>query len=146
VAICVACTAAFEGLRTTVYLDIAGIPTVCFGETKDIKPGDKFTAEQCREMLGDRIVRDFGPGVDRCVNHELPPHRKAAYVSFAYNVGTPTFCKSSIARYENAGNVQAACDSLLLYNKARQFGVLQFSRGLHNRRVEERKLCLKDIQ
>lgn len=142
VALCIACTAAFEGLRTSAYFDVGGVPTACFGETAGIKIGDKFTAEQCREMLSNRIVEDFGPAVDRCVGHELPPHRKASYTSLTYNIGVGAFCGSSVVRHEKAGNVQAACDAMLLWNKVRIAGVLVYSPGLNNRRVEERKLCL----
>lgn len=140
--ICVTCVAGFEGLRTSTYFDVGGIPTACFGETQGIKVGDKFTAEQCRQMLSNRIEQDFGPGVDRCVNHPLPPERKASYTSFAYNVGVTAFCNSSIAKRENAGDVRGACDALLLWNKIRVAGVLVYSPGLNNRRLQERKLCL----
>ena len=141
--ICATCVAGFEGLRTSAYFDVGGIPTVCFGETKNVNPGDKYTPAQCREMLGDRLVTDFGPAVDRCVHHALPDTRKAAYTSFAYNVGVGAFCRSSIAKRENAGDVQGACDALLLYNKINVGGVLVYSPGLNNRRVQERELCLR---
>ena len=140
--ICATFVAGFEGLRTSTYFDVGGIPTVCFGETQGIRVGDTFTPEQCRDMLADRIVRDFGPGVDRCVNHPLPPARKASYTSFAYNVGIAAFCRSSVARKENAGDVAGACDALLLYNKITVAGVKVYSPGLNNRRVQERELCL----
>ena len=140
--ICTACVAGFEGLRTSTYFDVGGIPTVCFGETKNIKVGDKFTAEQCREMLSNRIVQDFGPGVDRCVNHPLPVNRKAAYTSFAYNTGVAAFCGSSVARLENQGKPVEACDALMRWNKVKVAGVLVYSPGLNNRREQERSLCL----
>lgn len=143
VAVCCVIVGGFEGLRTIPYYDIGGIPTACFGETQGIRMSDRFTKEQCLQMLGDRIEKDFGPGVDRCINHELPPNRKAAYVSLAYNIGTAAFCGSSVAKRENAGNVVGACDAMLMWDKVRIAGVLTTSRGLHNRRVEERKLCLE---
>jgi len=145
VVICTSCVAGFEGLRTSTYFDVGGVPTVCFGETKNIKPGDKFTAEQCRQMLGDRIERDFGPGVDRCIRHALPPNRKAAYVSFAYNAGVGAFCGSSVARLENEGKPMEACNALMKWNKITVGGVRVYSPGLNNRRTEERKLCMEGL-
>jgi lysozyme len=142
ITLCVACVAGFEGLRTSTYFDVGGIPTVCFGETKNIKVGDKFTPEQCKNMLGDRLIRDFGPGVDKCVHHPLPPPRKAAYTSFAYNVGIKAFCGSTAARKENAGDIEGACNALMSWNKIRVAGVMVYSPGLNNRREEERQLCL----
>lgn len=134
-----------EGLRTSTYFDVGGIPTACFGETKSIKTGDTFTPAQCTEMLAGRLERDYGPAVDRCVNHPLPPERKAAYASFAYNVGAAGFCGSSVARLENDGDYAGACEALMKWNKIRVAGVLIYSPGLNNRRVQERALCSSGI-
>lgn len=144
-AICVSCVAGFEGLRTSTYFDVGGVPTACFGETRNIKVGDKFTPEQCREMLADRIIQDFGPGVDRCIHHALPDKRKAAYTSFAYNVGVQAFCGSSAARLENVGKYAEACESMMKWNKIKVAGVLVYSPGLNNRRTQERDLCLEGV-
>lgn len=141
--LCVSCVAGAEGLRTAAYRDPVGIPTVCFGETRGVKLGDTATPEECKAMLGNRVVDDFGPGVDKCVHHELPPGRKAAYTSFAYNAGVAAFCGSSMARLENAGKPAEACDALLKWDKMRVAGVMIYSPGLHNRREKERELCLQ---
>lgn len=135
--ICVGCVAGAEGLRTVAYSDPVGIPTICFGETKDVKLGDKATADECKAKLGAR-VQEFGRGVDRCIDHPLPPPRKAAYTSATYNIGVEAFCKSSMARKENAGDVRGACDALLLYVYAKGVKLP----GLVKRREQERELCL----
>lgn len=145
VSICVACTAGFEGLRTIAYKDPVGIPTICFGETQRqdgtrVQLGDKATVEECKELLGNR-VEEFGRGVDSCVKGELPPKRKAALVSFAYNVGTDAFCKSTLARKLNYGDVRGACDELLRWTKAKGIELP----GLVKRRQQERELCLADL-
>ena len=140
---CAALVAGFEGLETKTYLDVGGVPTICYGETKGVTLGDTATPEECRQMLAARLERDFGPGVDRCLTHPVPPQRKAAYVSLAYNIGTEGFCRSSIARKENAGDVRGACNAILLYNKVRSSHGLVISRGLDNRRRAENKICLE---
>lgn len=138
VAICIACIAPAEGLRRVAYSDPVGIPTICFGETKGVKLGDRASAQECKDMLADRVANDFIPGVERCISRPMPDKRKAAFVSMAYNVGVETFCKSSIARKYNAGDVQGACDAMLLYVKA---GGITLP-GLVKRREQERALCL----
>lgn len=140
VAICVACIAPAEGLRQIAYRDPVGIPTICFGETAGVKIGDHKTTDECKDMLADRVERDFIPGVERCITRPMPDRRKAAFVSFAYNIGVEGFCRSSIARKYNAGDVVGACDALLLYVKAKGITLP----GLVKRREEERKLCLED--
>ena len=135
--ICIGCVAGAEGLRTVAYKDPVGIPTVCFGETLGVKMGDAFTPEQCRQMLGSR-VEEFGRGVDACVKVDLPPARKAALVSFAYNVGTDAFCKSTLVRKLNAGETVAACNELMRWTMAKGIKLP----GLVKRREQERELCL----
>lgn len=136
-AICIGCIAGAEGLRTVVYLDPVGIPTYCFGETRGARLGDRYTPAQCTAKLGTRVL-EFGRGVDGCIDHPLPAPRKAAYTSAAYNIGVDAFCKSSMARKENAGDVSGACDALLLYVYASGVKLP----GLVKRREQERELCL----
>lgn len=137
VSICVACVGAEEGLRTVAYKDPVGIPTICFGETKDVKLGDKKTVAECEAMLGERVL-EFGRGVDACTTGPMTPSRKAGLTSFAYNVGIEGYCKSSIARKLNAGDVQGGCDALRLYVYAKGIKLP----GLVKRREQERDLCL----
>jgi lysozyme len=138
VAICIACIAPAEGMRRYVYYDQVGIPTYCFGETRDAHFGDTFTPEQCKALLAQRVERDFIPGVERCITRPIKDTRKAAMVSLAYNVGVETFCRSSVARKYNEGDVQGSCDAFLLYVKA---GGITLP-GLVKRRRQERDLCL----
>jgi len=135
----VAVVAASEGIRQAAYLDPVGIPTVCFGETRGVKLGQKYSRAECEAMLRGRL-EEFNAGVEACVTRPLTDTRRVAFVSFAYNVGLGTFCQSSVARLHNQGS-DAACDALLKYNKARKAGVLIPLPGLTARRKEERELC-----
>lgn len=136
ITLCIACVAGAEGVRQNAYRDVTGIPTICFGETKDVKITDKKTLAECKTMLAGR-VEEFGVQVDRCTKVELPPERKAAMTDFAYNEGARTYCKY-IAPDLNAGNVKKACDHLLHFTTA---GGITFP-GLVSRRQAERKLCM----
>lgn len=138
VTICIVCVGGFEGLRTVAYRDTGGVPTICFGETKGTKMTDRRTPEECRTMLEGRVA-EFGAGVDRCVTVPLPPARKAALTSFAYNVGISAMCKSSVVKKINMGNVKSGCDALLKYVTAAGITLP----GLAKRRQAERKLCLE---
>ena len=137
IALCIACVGAAEGVRTVAYRDPVGIPTICFGETKAVKLGDRLTIDQCKDMLAAR-VEEFGAGVDRCVTSVLPPTRKAALVSFSYNVGINAFCGSTLVKKLNAGDVAGACNELNRWTRA---GGIVLP-GLVKRRAEEREMCL----
>lgn len=134
----------WEGLRTKAYRDnlAGGIPTVCFGETRGVKMGDSYTVEECKAMLGDALA-EFEAGMRKCLQNpdKIPDKPYVAFLSLAYNIGNGAFCKSSVARLANEGNLKEACNRILAFNKAGGKVV----QGLVNRRKEERKLCLAGL-
>jgi lysozyme len=67
----------------------------------------------------------------------LTDGQKTAFVDAAYNIGVAAFCRSSMARRANAGDMAGACDALLLWNKVDGREVA----GLTRRRQAERALC-----
>lgn len=136
----VACVSGFEGLRQVAYNDPVGIPTICFGETKGVKIGDRATVEECKALLaGSLEIAD--QAVTLCVHVPLPDARRAAIVSFTYNVGGNTLCRSSVARLLNAGDVAGGCGALLLYTKARGVTLP----GLVRRRQAEHAMCMQGV-
>lgn len=140
VAICVSCVAGFEGLRQVAYADPVGIPTICFGETKGVRMGDRATLAECKAMLAGSLEL-ANRAVDSCVRTYLPDTRRAALVSFTYNVGGGAFCSSTLVRKINAGDAAGACDQLLRWDRAKGFRLP----GLVKRRAAERALCLQGL-
>jgi lysozyme len=134
----VAAVGAYEGLRLAAYRDPVGVPTVCYGETRGIRMGQKFTKAECDQMLL-KALDEFGDGIEKCVPNlkSVPEKRYVAHLSLAYNIGVGGYCKSSIARLQKAGDDLAACDRFLLYNKA---GGRELA-GLTKRRKDERAMC-----
>ena len=144
-ALAVSFVGGWEGLQTVAYRDVVGVPTICYGETRGVKLGDSATKEQCDATLI-KGLKEFEAGVMRCTpgladKREHPDERVVALVSFSYNVGIGAYCRSTLARYFNAGRIKDACDQLLRWNRAG--GVVW--RGLTNRRKAERELCLKGL-
>lgn len=132
----------WEGLRLYAYQDVIGVWTACYGETKDIKPGMKFTKAQCDVMFIERL-QEFEAGMRKCLQNpdKIPDKPYVAFLSLAYNIGNGAFCKSSVARFANAGNLKEACNRILAFNKAGG----KVIKGLVKRREEERKLCLAGL-
>lgn len=130
----------FEGLKLYAYRDVIGVWTACYGETAGIKPGMKFSKATCDNMLVDSLV-EHEQGMRACLRapDALPVKVYVADLSLAYNIGTGAFCKSSIAAYQNAGDVKGSCDRFPLYNKAGGKVV----KGLIARRQKERTLCME---
>lgn len=138
----IALVGAWEGVRTAAYRDVVGIPTVCFGETRGVKMGDRYTMDECRAMLGDALV-EFEQGMRKCLKtpDAIPAKSYVAFLSLSYNIGTGAFCRSTVARKANAGDIKGACDAILAWNKAGG----RVIKGLVNRRDEERKICLAGV-
>ena len=134
----------WEGLWTTAKVDTIGTGrpiTWCYGETKGgAKVGDKFTPKQCEEMLKKRLP-EYANAIDPCIQVPISDKTRAAFISFAYNVGSAGFCRSSVVKKLNAGDARGACDSMLQWNRAQG----RFVKGLDNRRRAERKVCLEGI-
>lgn len=136
--------APWEGMWTTAKVDTIGTGrplTWCHGETKgDVKLGDKFTPQQCADMLKKRLP-EYANEIAPCIKVPISDKTHAAYISFAYNVGSAGFCRSSAAKRLNAGDRKGSCDALMQWNRAQGKVV----KGLTNRRAAERKLCLEGI-
>jgi lysozyme len=144
-AICIVFTSGWEGYVSHAQKDIVGVPTVCYGATAadHVDLSKTYTKAECQQMLGVDLVK-YDAQIQKCiapaVYAALPPHRHAALVSLDYNIGPGAFCKSSVVRYLNAGNVASACNAFLLYDKAGGRTV----QGLVNRRKAEQALCRED--
>lgn len=140
---------AFEGTRYTAYQDSGGVWTICEGHTRGVRQGMTATREQCDEYLR-QDLQEADAIVSRCMPATMGDKRRAAFVSFAFNVGPGArgvkdglcILKSGrephIKRMAWAGNWQAACDGLLAWTKAAGIEL----RGLVKRRHAERALCL----
>lgn len=131
----------FEGLRTTAYQDSVKVWTVCYGETKGIKKGMKFTKPECDAMFANRLV-EFETGMRACLKapDSIPDKPYVAFLSLSYNIGTGAFCKSPLARKLNAGDIRGACNELPKWSRAGSLTNL-----LAPRRAAERRLCLEGL-
>lgn len=143
VALAIAIAAPAEGLRQYAYYDPPGILTVCAGHTgPDVVKGEKYSLAECDAYLNDdmhkaiRIVERCAPG--------LPTHVLAAFADATFNTGGTIACdksQSKAARLLAAGDLDAACEQLPRWNKAKVAGVMVPLPGLTSRREKERKLC-----
>lgn len=143
----------WEGKRNVAYQDHIGIWTICYGHTgKEVVKGLKASDSQCDLWLRQDLKLAYEI-TERCVPGEIPRSVRAGFTSFAFNVGPGgkgrkdgmCMLKSgkvpTHVRLLNAGDYVAACNSMLKWSNAG--GV--FSRGVHNRRLSEVKLCKEDL-
>ena len=130
----------WEGRSLVAYRDIVGVATICDGETRGVRMGDRASPADCDRMT-EAAVAEFEAAIRPCLPADLPIASRAAFVVTAYNIGSAGFCKSSMSRRALAGDLRGACDALLMWTKAGGRVV----QGLVNRRNAERALCLKGL-
>lgn len=133
--------AAHEGLIHVGYKDPVGIPTACYGHTGGVQLGKPYTDAECGAFLAQDAV-SHGMDIDRCITRDIPVQSRAAFTSFAFNVGPAKFCGSTMARKANAGDLKGACAELSKWTYA---GGKQLP-GLINRRKAERALCEQGVE
>jgi len=138
---------AHEGTELKAYRDIAGIWTICNGDTKDVHAGLIETPEGCRVRLERQLVA-HASGVMACtprLKDEGRDYQRAAATSLAYNIGVRAYCGSTVDKRFDAGDWRGGCDAFLSWSKARVGGQLRVVKGLLTRRTEERTICLRNI-
>lgn len=136
--ICLPFTANNEGCRLRTYLDPAGIPTICYGETAGVTADQVVSRPDCDKMLNARLGY-FSWVVQNNVTVALKPPTLAALTDFTYNVGADSFRRSTLLKMLNSGNTAGACDQLLRWTQAKG----KVLAGLVARRAAERQLCLQ---
>ncbi|KZL17488.1 lysozyme [Pseudovibrio sp. WM33] len=131
---------AWEGLRTSAYEDLVGVPTICYGETKGVTVGDTATKAECDAMLN-ASLKEHEAGMRKCLTppDQIPIKTYLAMVSLSYNIGTGAFCKSTARRRLNSGDWVGACKAATWFNRAGGRKV----QGLVNRRQAEYRMCMQ---
>jgi lysozyme len=119
-----------------------GTLTIGYGHTgKDVKPGLKWTKERGEEEL-QKDVASVVAKITSMITARLNDNQFSAFVSFAFNIGTSRFKKSSPLNVANQGNLALVPSRMALYNKATikdKTGKkkLVIVDGLRNRRTAE---------
>lgn len=130
----------FEGEHRKPYIDPVGIPTACIGETgRAVVLGKTYTPEECARLYVDSL-NIAASHVEKCTPN-VHEGMKPALISFTFNVGGGAYCRSTLARKANAGDMVGACKELLRWTYA---GGRQLP-GLVARRKAEADLCLRGI-
>ncbi len=131
----------WEGLRLEAYRDVIGVWTVCYGQTKQVSPGDQYSKAECDEMLAAEILV-YEAALDQCLAVSVPLGMKIALVSWTYNVGVTAACQSTLVRRANAGDLAGACTELKRWNRAGG----RVWHGLTRRRISEMEMCQQALR
>lgn len=86
----------FEGYRSEAYLCPAGVWTIGYGHTKDVKQGDTCTKEEADIFLQEDLKT--AEDAVNAQNLKIGQLQFDALVSFVFNVGTANFNKSTLLK------------------------------------------------
>ena len=152
ISICMPFVIKFEGDEPVGYADPVGIPTAGVGHTgSDVVIG-KWYDEATRKGWLVNDLASAAETVERCAPATIDVYQRAAFVSFAYNVGPgkkgvkdgfcvlknggiPTHIKRA-----RAGDKAGSCKALLSWTKASG----KTLPGLVTRRKAEYELCMME--
>jgi lysozyme len=100
------------------YLDWPGrVPTIAWGETANVKMGDKVTFEQGDLMLCTELTR-YTEEVRKMLKVPTTENQLAGLVVCAWNIGISGMRNSTMMRLHNAGQPEAAARAFSLWKYA----------------------------
>jgi lysozyme len=131
--------AVHEGYIGHTYTDVVGVPTIGFGNTDGVRPGQTITVERALIRLGGNI-NEKEQAMRACIG-DVPLYQNEwdAYVSLSYNIGTGAFCGSTLVKRlrQKPPDYVAACTEILRWNR----GGGRVLDGLVKRRKAEYRQC-----
>lgn len=102
-----------EGLSLTAYKDSAGIPTICYGETKGVKLGQRASLSDCQKQLI-QSAGEHAKALDG-LPMQLSDVALLGALDFTYNVGVAGFSGSKIKADLKRLDYAAAAKSVLAW-------------------------------
>ncbi|WP_231746330.1 lysozyme [Sphingobium baderi] len=130
----------YEGCKLKAYKCPAGIWTIGYGRTTNVKSGDTCSQTQADAWLIEEYDA-FERQVLALVKVPLAANQLGALVSFTYNLGAQSLKESSLRRLLNEGDYEGAVVQFARWNKAGG----KVLNGLVNRRAAETALFRSGI-
>ena len=107
----------FEGCELEAYLCPAGVWTIGYGHTKDVKEGDKINKEEAEYLLQEEMI-EYEGYVNDYVEVPLQQHHYDSLVSFCYNLGGGSLKKSTLLKVLNEGKYEEVPAQIRRWNKS----------------------------
>lgn len=128
----------YEGLHLTPYLCPARVWTIGYGHTQTVRAGMEITPVMADQLLDDDL-RVVERAITRLVRVPLNDNQFAALVSFAFNIGTTNFERSTLLKLLNRGWYEQVPAQLMRWNRSNG----EVLGGLSRRRAAEAQLWNK---
>lgn len=110
-----------EGLSLTAYKDSAGIPTICYGDTKGVKMGQRATLSDCQKKLIES-AGEHAKALDG-LPMSLTDVQLLGALDMTYNIGISGFKNSTTKRRLMQGDTRGAAKAVLSWRYITRNGV-----------------------
>jgi len=105
----------YEGCRLKAYKCPAGVWTIGFGHTNNVRPDDVITQAEADKLFKmDLIIHENN--VSRLVKVPLTQNQFDALVSLEYNIGYGNFSSSILLKKVNAKDYKGAAEQFIRLN------------------------------
>lgn len=128
----------FEGLKLSAYRDAAGVVTIGYGHTWNVRMGDQISKYWARELL-ERDVAKVEEQIDT-LGLVLTQGQTDALVSLVFNIGFDKFKNSTLLKLiRNGGSVNQICKEFQrwVYAGGRRLRGLEVRRAWESKRFFE---------
>jgi lysozyme len=127
----------FEGCELEAYQCAAGVWTIGYGYTKDVKEGDVWSEEKADFMLWRELDDEYEHYINSLVTAPINQCQFDALVSWVYNLGPANLKVSTLLKKLNAGEYNEVPAQIKRWNKATVNGERKVLPGLTRRREAE---------
>ena len=107
----------FEGCELEAYKGAAGVLTIGYGSTKDVKEGDTLTQEEADKLLL-KDVEVFETAVNDAVEVSMSQSQFDALVSWTFNLGSGSLNSSTMLKKLNNQEYDEVPSQIKRWNKA----------------------------
>ena len=107
----------FEGCELEAYQCAAGVWTIGYGSTKDVKEGDTLTQKEADNLLLHEM-QEYEGYIKELVKVPLKKNQFDALVSWVFNLGPANLKASTMLKFLNAGDYHLIPSQIKRWNKA----------------------------
>ena len=107
----------FEGCELEAYKCPAGVWTIGYGHTKDVKEGDTINKDEANHLLEEEMI-EYESYIDDMVDVELNQSQYDALCAWVYNLGPSNLGSSQLLKVLNEGKYEEVPQQIKRWNKA----------------------------
>ena len=107
----------FEGCELEAYLCPAGVWTIGYGHTKDVKEGDKINKEEADYLLQEEMI-EYESYINDFVEVPLNQNQFDSLCSWVYNLGPTNLKNSTMLKVLNEEKYADVPQEIKRWNKA----------------------------